>query len=309
MQTEPRSWCIADFDIGRPLGKGKFGHVYLTREKKSKFIVALKVLHKEMISAHGVEQQVRREVEIQTHLRHPNILRMYAYFHDEHRIYLVLEYASNGSCFSVLQRQYNCRFSEPLTATYIKQITNALIYLHEKKVIHRDIKPENLLISSKGDIKIGDFGWSVHAPSSKRTTLCGTLDYLPPEMVKGCEHNEKVDLWSLGVLCYEFLVGKPPFETDSYEQTYKKIENAQYRIPSFVSPLANDLISKLLVVDPNERLRHENIISHPWIEQNQLTQESILACIDYNKQSNKENKDSNKENTKENVNECTKELK
>lgn len=108
-------------------------------------------------------------------------------------------------------------------------MTDALSYLHKKHVIHRDIKPENLLLGVDGELKIGDFGWSVHAPGnrsvssslspvslltfrSRRTTLCGTLDYLPPEMVEGKPHTEKVDLWALGVLTYEFLVGVPPFE-------------------------------------------------------------------------------------------------
>lgn len=91
-------------------------------------------------------------------------------------------------------------------------MTDALSYLHTKHVIHRDIKPENLLLGVSGELKIGDFGWSVHAPGNRRTTLCGTLDYLPPEMVEGKEHSEKVDLWALGVLAYEFLVGVPPFE-------------------------------------------------------------------------------------------------
>jgi len=91
-------------------------------------------------------------------------------------------------------------------------MTDALIYLHAKHVIHRDIKPENLLIGVNGELKIGDFGWSVHAPGNRRSTLCGTLDYLPPEMIESKEHTDKVDLWALGVLTYEFLVGSPPFE-------------------------------------------------------------------------------------------------
>ena len=102
-------------------------------------------------------------------------------------------------------------------------------------MIHRDIKPENLLLDMKGDLKIADFGWSVHAPSSRRATMCGTLDYLPPEMVEGGSHDEKVDLWSLGVLCYEFLVGSPPFEANSHNETYKRILAVDIKWPEHVS--------------------------------------------------------------------------
>ncbi|MGH0180538.1 UNVERIFIED_CONTAM: hypothetical protein FKN15_004535 [Acipenser sinensis] len=169
----------------------------------------------------GVEHQLRREVEIQSHLRHPNILRLYGYFHDSSRVYLILEYAPKGELYSELQR---CgKFNEQRSATYITELSDALLYCHSKKVIHRDIKPENLLLGASGELKIADFGWSVHAPCSRRATLCGTLDYLPPEMIEGRMHDEKVDLWSLGVLCYEFLVGTPPFETKSHEETYRKI--------------------------------------------------------------------------------------
>jgi aurora kinase, other len=125
-------------------------------------------------------------------------------------------------------------------------MANALSYLHKKHVIHRDIKPENILISVSGEIKISDFGWSVHAPSTRRTTLCGTLDYLPPEMVEGRDHNEKVDLWSLGVLAYEFLVGSPPFEELSgYGATYKRIARVDLKIPDFLSAEARDLITRV----------------------------------------------------------------
>ena len=92
---------------------------------------------------------------------------------------------------------------------YIRSLAAALDYCHSKHVIHRDIKPENLLLDLKGELKIADFGWSVHAPQSRRTTLCGTLDYLPPEMIEGKSHDQMVDVWSLGVLMYEFLVRRP----------------------------------------------------------------------------------------------------
>ncbi|XP_016161269.1 PREDICTED: aurora kinase B-like, partial [Ficedula albicollis] len=105
----------------------------------------------------------------------------------------------------------------------MEELADALLYCHGRKVIHRDIKPENLLLGLKGELKIADFGWSVHAPSLRRRTLCGTLDYLPPEMVEGGGHDEKVDLWCLGVLCYELLAGHPPFESPSAADTYRRI--------------------------------------------------------------------------------------
>jgi serine/threonine protein kinase len=175
-----------------------------------KYILALKCLYKSEIVQSRVEKQIRREIEIQQNLRHPNVLRLYGYFHDEKRIFLMLEFAGKGELYKQLTKYGN--FSERRSAVYIDQMADALSYLHSKHVIHRDIKPENLLLGINGELKIGDFGWSVHAPSNRRTTLCGTLDYLPPEMVEGREHNEKVDYWALGVLTYEFIVGSPPFE-------------------------------------------------------------------------------------------------
>ena len=211
-RTRPtREWHLTDFDIGRPLGKGKFGRVYMVRTKgEPNYILALKCLYKSEIVQARVEKQIRREIEIQQNLRHPNVLRLYGYFHDEKRIFLMLEFAGKGELYKQLTKYGS--FSERRSAVYIDQMADALFYLHSKHVIHRDIKPENLLLGINGELKIGDFGWSVHAPSNRRTTLCGTLDYLPPEMVEGREHNEKVDYWALGVLTYEFIVGSPPFE-------------------------------------------------------------------------------------------------
>jgi len=260
-------WTLQDFEIGRPLGKGKFGNVYLAREKKSKYIVALKVLFKSQLQKANVEHQLRREIEIQSHLRHHHVLRFFGYFYDDTRIYLILEYAAKGEMYKVLQKSKNGRFDEPTSSKYIRQLTEALIYCHSKNVIHRDIKPENLLLDLQGDLKIADFGWSVHAPSSRRGTMCGTLDYLPPEMIHGEFHDKNVDLWSLGILCYEFLVGKPPFESPDQNTTYKRIVKADYQFPSYIGSGARDLIKKLLVRNPEDRIPLEKILEHPWIVQ------------------------------------------
>ncbi|KAG8141045.1 hypothetical protein E2320_003681 [Naja naja] len=259
-----RIFTIDDFEIGRPLGKGKFGNVYLAREKNSKFIVALKVLFKSQIEKEGVEHQLRREIEIQCHLNHPNILRLYNYFHDKKRVYLILEYAPRGELFKELQKYQ--RFDEQRTATFMEELADALQYCHNKKVIHRDIKPENLLMGLKGELKIADFGWSVHAPSLRRKTMCGTLDYLAPEMIEGKPHNETVDLWCIGILCYEFLVGNPPFETESHLETYRRIISVDLRFPHFVTQGARDLIAKLLRHNPSERLPLQAVMNHPWVK-------------------------------------------
>lgn len=259
-------WHLSDFEIGKPLGRGKFGCVYLAREKRTKYIVALKVLKKAQLLKAGVEHQLRREIEIQSHLRHRNILRMYGYFYDAKNIYLILEYSPTGELYKQLTKQGS--FSEDVAARYITDLASALHYCHCKHVIHRDIKPENLLVGPFGEIKIADFGWSVHAPTSRRNTLCGTLDYLPPEMVEGKEHDEQVDVWSLGILLYEFLVGAPPFEADTHSLTYRRIASVDLRFPRGVSEDAQDLIRRLLQKDPCQRLSLKSLPKHPWIIRN-----------------------------------------
>ncbi|KAI1715920.1 protein kinase domain-containing protein [Ditylenchus destructor] len=263
-EQKKTSWSLEDFEIGKPLGKGKFGNVYLARERKTHYIVAIKVLFKKDLEKHKVFHQLRREIEIQYHLRHPNILRLHGYFYDDDRVYLLLEYAARGSVYGLLKKEG--KFGEMETAKIVFQLADALIYCHAKNVIHRDIKPENLLENQKGDIKIADFGWSVHAPSSKRQTLCGTLDYLPPEMLFDKAHDHNVDNWSVGVLLYEFLVGKPPFEHETSQQTMEHIRNVRYTFPTDFPNGAKDLVSKLLVAEPSHRLPLEKIKVHPWIQ-------------------------------------------
>lgn len=266
MSTSTTKLKLQDFEVGRALGKGKFGNVYLAREKISKYIVALKVLSKKQLIKHNVQHQLRREIEIQSHLHHRNILQLFGYFYDESRVYLILEYAPRGELYKKLRDSK--RFDEPTSATYILQIIDALEVCHARNVIHRDIKPENILIGYNGELKIADFGWSVHAPSSRRQTMCGTLDYLPPEMVQHKVYDKNVDLWCLGVLTYEFLVGSPPFEMESLQETYDRIVKIQYMTPDFMSELAKAFIKRLLQKKPEDRMPLNEARQHDWIVQN-----------------------------------------
>ncbi|KAF8194148.1 kinase-like domain-containing protein [Pholiota molesta] len=226
------------------LRQRKFGRVYMVRTKaEPKYIVALKTLYKSEIVQSKVEKQIRREIEIQQNLRHPNVLRLYGYFHDEKRIFLMLEFAGKGELYKQLSKYH--RFSE------------------------RRSSARELAIGINGELKIGDFGWSVHAPGNRRMTLCGTLDYLPPEMVEGKEHNEKVDYWALGVLTYEFVCGFPPFEDrNSVNNTYRRIAKVDLKFEDKdvrLSEEVKDLITRLLRYDPQKRLPLTEVQKHPWI--------------------------------------------
>lgn len=263
--NKPYKWSISDFEIGCPLGRGKFGRVYLAREKTTHVMVALKMLFKSEIMKGRMEHQLVREIEIQAHLKHPHILHLLTHFHDERHVFLVLEFAAGGQLYKHLLSQPNRRFSENLAARYIYQVADAVHYCHLNKVIHRDIKPENILLTIDGNIKLADFGWSVHAPSLTRRTTCGTLDYLPPEMINNCFYDEHVDHWCIGVLCYEFLVSRPPFESSVADKTYKKICDGIVHYPAFMPLGGKDLISKLLRLQPTERLPLPEVMKHWWI--------------------------------------------
>lgn len=264
--TQVRQFSLDDFEIGRKLGKGKFGKVYCVKDKATGYVCALKVMSKKELIEYKVEKQFRREIEIQSNLRHPNISRLYGHFDDDQNVYLLIEYVAKGELFKILRKMGT--FNDVRASKYIYQMANALLYLHNKHVIHRDIKPENILLGLDGNIKISDFGWSVYAPVSRRTTMCGTLDYLPPEMVEAKEHDYRVDVWSLGILTYEFLVGSPPFEEPGHAATYKRISKVDLKIPSKVSPEATDVIKRFLQHSPENRFPLDKLGEHPWIVKN-----------------------------------------
>ncbi|CAF1667268.1 unnamed protein product [Adineta ricciae] len=266
-KTPQRQWTINDFEIGAPLGRGRFGHVYCVREKKSKYIVALKAIIKDQISTPRLAKQLISEISIQSRLKHPNILRLYGFFHDEQRIFLLLEYAPGGELYRRMQKEKILKETE--AAGYVYQLCNALSYLHSKQIIHRDIKPENILIGIYGILKLADFGWSAESTeANKRTTLCGTLDYLAPEMLNGHGYDEKIDLWCLGVFTYEMIVGKPPFDSPTQQDTIRLIRTIDLSFPPNISQHARDLISQLIRRNPQDRMPLNEVIQHQWIVTN-----------------------------------------
>ena len=288
-RTPLRRWSLNDFEIGREVGKGQYAEVYLAREKKTQFVLVLKAVDKSILRESRVEHQLRREIEIQAHLDHPNIVKLYGYFFDSKRVYLMLEYAARGGLCQALRRAQ--RFGDALAASYVRQIASAIACCHSCSVIHRDVKPENILIAADGTLRLADFGWATHAPNSRRTTLCGTPDYIAPEMLefevaagagagagavaaareesfagaKTAVYNEKVDIWALGVLTYELLVGVPPFEEKMLEATYARARIADLRFPPCVSETARAFIGDLVQREPSKRLSAQQVLQHPWL--------------------------------------------
>ncbi|GET01953.1 aurora kinase A [Rhizophagus clarus] len=265
-QPDFRILSMKDFKVGHEIGKGKYGRVHLATNKSSGYIVALKILLKHELKHDKLLQQLEREVEIQGNLNHPNILKLYGYFQDEKRVVMILEWAPLGTLYAQLKRQM--RFVEKQASRYIAQIAKSLKYVHEHHIVHRDLKPENLLIDKQGILKLADFGWATYVQdftNSSLKTICGTLDYLAPEMVKRQPYNEKVDVWALGIICYELLVGTPPFESIGFHPTIQRIVLDEVTIPDYVSREARDIIIMLLQKNPINRPSMEQVLNHPWI--------------------------------------------
>ncbi|GMM27433.1 aurora kinase [Martiniozyma asiatica (nom. inval.)] len=269
MITAKHKFKLADFELGRKLGKGKFGRVYCVKHIQSDFICAMKVINKSEILGYHVEKQFIKEIEIQSNVSHINCLAIYGWFDDAENIYLLVEYAAFGELYKILKSQR--RLKDDVASLYIYQISLALIHLHDKNIIHRDLKPENVLIHFNNCIKLADFGWSTYknnVDGKRRNTMCGTLDYLPPEMVEAKNHDNKVDIWAVGVLLYELVVGKPPFEEEQSNLTYRRIVKVDLHIPDFVDKDAAKLIKSLLKYDPNERITLQQVLNHRWILKN-----------------------------------------
>lgn len=197
------------FNFLSQIGSGAFGKVYKVSSKATNHIYALKVLSKNQINGLKLTDQLKNEIAILARCSHPNIVKLHAAFEDKGYVYLIMELASEGTLYHKLKSAK--RFNEALTADYMTDVVRAVAYLHSLSppIIHRDLKPENVLVGDNM-MKIADFGWS-NVNDDTRNTFCGTPDYLSPEMILGSGHSEKLDIWTLGVLMYEMLHGRPPF--------------------------------------------------------------------------------------------------
>lgn len=263
-QPHKKQWQLRDFELGKALGKGNLGNVWLARTKKEKFVVAIKAMRKRELKNQRHITQFKREVELQAGLNHPNILKLYTYFYDQQRVYIIIEYAPSGELYAMLQKEGH--FDYPRTAGYIRQVASGLEYCHARGIIHRDIKPENLLIGADGKLKICDFGASIKT-CAPRHTFCGTLDYLAPEVVRREAYTEAIDAWAVGVLTCEMLTGDAPFYGESRQETYQNIQRAEPNIAKITESTAREFIGALLVKDAAQRMPVRDVKQHAFIQE------------------------------------------
>lgn len=262
-------YCLTDFQILRTLGTGSFGRVHLVRSNHNGRFYALKVLKKQTIVKLKQVEHTNDERRMLSVVSHPFLIRMWGTFQDAEQVFMVMDYIEGGELFSLLRKSQ--RFPNPVAKFYAAEVCLALEYLHANEIIYRDLKPENILLDRNGHIKITDFGFAKYVPDVTYT-LCGTPDYIAPEVISTKPYNKSVDWWSFGIYIYEMLAGYTPFYDANAMKTYENILNAELKFPPFFNADAQDLLSKLIERDLSKRLGNlqngsEDVKNHPWFSE------------------------------------------
>lgn len=259
-------YSLGDFQILRTLGTGSFGRVHLVRSVHNNRYYAIKVLKKAQVVKMKQVEHTNDERRMLKLVEHPFLIRMWGTFQDPRNLFMVMDYIEGGELFSLLRKSQ--RFPNPVAKFYAAEVVLALEYLHSHAIIYRDLKPENILLDKNGHIKITDFGFAKEVPDVT-WTLCGTPDYIAPEVVTTKAYNKSVDWWSLGILIYEMLTGYTPFYDQTPMKTYENILVGHVRYPSYLHQDAVTLLQGLITKDLTRRLGNlqngpQDIKTHPW---------------------------------------------
>ncbi|ORZ25816.1 kinase-like domain-containing protein [Absidia repens] len=263
-RNKHRKLRLDDFTLKQTLGTGACGRVHLAQSKFNNKHYAIKTLNKYDVVRKKQVDHTNNEFTILRDIDHPFLVKLWDAFQDDSHLFMVMDYVPGGELFRVLRRQK--KFSEEAVRFYAAEVILALEYLHANEIIYRDLKPENILLDGKGHVKLTDFGFAKRVPTYTYT-VCGTPDYLAPEMIRSKGYTRAVDWWSLGVLIYEMLVGKPPFEDKNPVNLYEKILDCRIDWPDDINPVIKDLLLGLLTPDVAKRYGADSdrdIKQHPW---------------------------------------------
>ena len=260
-----------DFQKYKLIGKGSFGDVFLVKFKSNNQFYAMKILDKKTVVSYNQEEHTKSERDLMVKVDCPFIIDIKFAFQDKQNLYLLTEFMPGGELFFHLYREK--RFNNDKTKFYAVEIILAIEFLHKKNMMYRDLKPENVLIDKTGHIKLTDFGLSkiLSKEKEKTYTICGTPQYLAPEVLTCDGYDDSVDWWSLGCIIYKMLTGIDPFHFSKDESLSPEMYEVDIIIPDYVSKTAKDLIKKLLITNPKKRLGWgpggaEKIKSHPFFK-------------------------------------------
>ena len=257
---------VGDYFITKKIGRGSFSNVYKAYHKDTKEVYALKIIDISNLSEKILES-LNNEIKILIDIDHPHIVKLHESVRSSNYIYLVLDYCEQGDLYKHIKT--NGKLGENEAKKFYIQVAKGLYFLWIKNLIHRDLKPHNLLISADGSLKIADFGFARHLEEQKMVeTLCGSPIYMAPEILKNRKYDSKVDLWSMGVILYELLIGNPPFTGRNHIELLNNILTTNFKIPRDVSITKNciDLLGSLLITDPGSRISFKKFFEHPFFD-------------------------------------------
>ncbi|XP_060174638.1 SNF1-related protein kinase catalytic subunit alpha KIN10-like isoform X2 [Lycium barbarum] len=257
---------LRNYRLGKTLGHGSFGKVKIAEHLLTGHKVAIKILNRRKMKTLDMEEKLRREIKIGSLFVHPHVIRLYEVIETPSDIYVVMEYVKSGELFDYIVQKG--RLQEDEARHLFQQIIAGVEYCHRNRVVHRDLKPENLLLDARGNVKIADFGLSnIMRDGHFLKTGCGSPNYAAPEVVSQKFYaGPEVDVWSCGVILYALLCGRLPFDDENIPNLFKKIMGGLYTLPTHLSPLARDLIPRMLIVDPMKRISIPDIRQHQWFK-------------------------------------------
>jgi serine/threonine protein kinase len=257
-------YTIQDFNIVSVLGKGSYGKVMLCQRKGTDEFYAIKSIRKSRLVKARTVHTIFRERTVLVKARHPFIVDLLFAFQTDKKCYFGMELVAGGELYRRLRDAGQLSLDE--TRLYVAEIGMALDHLHNQNVIYRDLKPENVMIGADGHIKLTDFGLAKlnEVRGNMTSTFCGTPEYLAPEILTKQPYNEAVDWWALGVIMYEMLFGKTPFFNRVRNKMFQNIADAAFEFPESADPQASDLIAKLIIKKPEERMSFKDFKEHPF---------------------------------------------
>lgn len=271
---------LGNYKIIQKIGNGSFSNVFKGEHKETSKLVAIKAINTQKLD-NKILKNINMEIDTMLKLNHENILKLHETIKTDSHIYLIMDFCDNSDLYKHIKKKG--RFSENDGKSILIQIACGLYVLRKNNLIHRDMKPHNILLSLSGNVKIADFGFVASTNDNKlMDTLCGSPIYMAPEILKYNKYDEKVDLWSVGIILFEMLTGKPPFTANNHIQLLRTIETTDFKIPDDVN-ISNecmDLLRSLIVVNPKYRITFQNFFSHPFFDNYDFEKNNNLSKND-----------------------------